>query len=42
MYGSLWGPPVHGSIDILDWETLSEGFFMTIWSELAPLFAILS
>ena len=27
MYGSLWGPPVHGSIDILDWETLSEGFF---------------
>ena len=28
MYGSLWGPPVHGSIDILDWETLSEGFFL--------------
>ena len=26
MHGNLWGPPVHGSIDILDWETLSEGF----------------
>ena len=25
IYGSFWGPPGHGSIDILDWKTLSEG-----------------
>ena len=24
-YGSLWGPPGHSSIEILDWDTLSEG-----------------
>ena len=23
-YGSLWGPPGHSSIEILDWDTLSE------------------
>ena len=25
IYGSLWGPHGHGIIDILDWDTLSEG-----------------
>ena len=30
------------SIHILYWNTLSEGILSQIWSELAPIFAILS
>ena len=42
MYGSLWGPPGHGSIDILDLDTLSEGILWQILSELTSILAILS
>ena len=33
IYGSLWGPPGHGSIAILNLDTLSEGIMWQIWPE---------
>ena len=33
---------MHDSVHILDWDTLSKGILSHIWSELAPIFAILS